>query len=249
MADLNRIGGLHYEMMKRCYDQKSVIWGTYGAKGITVCEEWHDRENFKRWAEENGYVKGLRIERIDSSGNYNPENCYFGETLKKSSGVAKHAREVREHRIKMKQFAGIKGNYSKTRLYRIYVGMHSRCEYDTSMNYKYYGGRGIRVCEEWSGEDGFFYFYKWAMENGYSKNLSIDRIDGDKNYSPDNCRWVGNKEQIFNRNVSKIFKYNGSDMLLSDIAKMNGVKYGLLYSRVIQKGMTVEDALYDIMNK
>ena len=60
MADLNTIGGLHYEMMRRCYNETSVAYKDYGAKGITVCLEWHDRENFRKWAIENGYEKGLR---------------------------------------------------------------------------------------------------------------------------------------------------------------------------------------------
>lgn len=67
MADLNSIGGLHYEMMRRCYNPKSIAFKSYGAKGIKVCEEWHDRDNFRKWCNENGYTKGLRLNRIDST--------------------------------------------------------------------------------------------------------------------------------------------------------------------------------------
>ena len=67
MASLDTIGGLHYEMMRRCYNENSVIYTTYGAVGIKVCKEWHDREVFWKWCKENGYVKGLRLNRIDST--------------------------------------------------------------------------------------------------------------------------------------------------------------------------------------
>lgn len=56
MADTNTIGGLHYEMMKRCYNKKSVMYSYYGAKGITVCQEWHDREVFRKWCKDNGWT-------------------------------------------------------------------------------------------------------------------------------------------------------------------------------------------------
>ena len=84
------------------------------------------------------------------------------------------------------------------------------------------------------------------MENGYSNKLSIDRIDNEKGYSPDNCRWVTMKEQIENRRTSLSFCYNGKNMNLSDIAKLNGTTYGKLYLRVVNKEMTIDDALNDI---
>ena len=87
-----------------------------------------------------------------------------------------------------------------TRLYRIWKNMRNRC-YDPQNNRYYrYGGRGITVCEEWLHD--FKAFYDWAMANGYQDDLSIDRIDNDKGYSPDNCRWETAKEQ--NRNKSAL---------------------------------------------
>lgn len=247
MSNLNTIGGIHYDMMRRCYNEKSIAFKDYGEKGITVCTEWHDREQFRKWAIENGYVKGLRLERKDSSGNYEPYNCYFGDSLKRKSGIAKRAKAIKQHRKLMKEFAGIENNYSKTRIYNIFKLMHVRCENVSDPHYEKYGGRGINVCDEWSGEDGFFYFYKWAMENGYSEKLSIDRIDNNNGYSPDNCRWATDKVQIDNRRTSKLYEYNGEMMNLNDIAKLTGTKYGMLYSRINKKGMTVYQALEDIV--
>ena len=160
MSDLNTIGGIHYDMMRRCYNEKSVAYKDYGAKGIGVCIEWQDRNSFKQWARENGYAKGLRLQRKDSSGNYEPDNCYFGASVKRRSGAAQRNREIKLRRKNMKEFAGIKGNYSYSRLYRIYNGMHTRCENELDMHYQDYGARGINVCPEWSGQDGFFFFYK-----------------------------------------------------------------------------------------
>lgn len=88
-----------------------------------------------------------------------------------------------------------------TRLYRIWGGMKSRCYNPNQRNYKYYGAKGIEVCEEW--KSSFEAFRKWATENGYQEDLTIDRIDGDKGYSPDNCRWTTMSEQLKNRRQFK----------------------------------------------
>ena len=245
MANLNTVGGIHYEMMRRCYNPKSVAYKDYGAKGILVCEEWHDREIFKQWAYENGYEKGMRIERINSKKGYSPDNCKFGISMTRHSERNKRSKEIKIRRRKLKSYSNIDGAYSKTRIYRIYMKMTRRCTVETDKNYKYYGMRGIKICKRWSGKDGFFYFYKWAMENGYNENLTLDRINVNGNYSPQNCRWVDMKTQANNRRNNVMLEYNGNLMTASQVAEIEKVDRELLY-RKLKKGMNCEQALSEL---
>ena len=94
----------------------------------------------------------------------------------------------------------------QSRLYSVWKGMKNRCSNPNHCAYKRYGGRGITICEEWLHD--FQAFYDWASANGYDENAprgqcTIDRIDNDKGYSPDNCRWVDMKIQRHNRSDSR----------------------------------------------
>lgn len=88
------------------------------------------------------------------------------------------------------------------RLYRKWIDMKSRCLNPNSCNYMHYGGRGIVICDEWIGKEGFENFRTWAMSNGYTEGLSIDRIDRDGSYCPDNCRWTTRRVQNINKRPS-----------------------------------------------
>jgi len=100
----------------------------------------------------------------------------------------------------LRRNSGFKHGLRFTRQYRILQNMKSRCYNPKATKYINYGGRGIKICDEWLDEEkGIENFYNWSIENGYSDDLSIDRIDNDGDYEPDNCRWVTYKEQNLNK--------------------------------------------------
>lgn len=105
----------------------------------------------------------------------------------------------------------------KRRLKSIYYGMKQRCYNQNGINYKYYGGKGIFICDEWLND--FEKFYEWSLQNGYSDNLTIDRIDSNKEYSPENCKWSSKSEQAYNRSMSVKLTLNGETKYLTQWAK------------------------------
>ena len=95
------------------------------------------------------------------------------------------------------------GGDNRSRLYSIYHNMKYRCYTDTAHEFYNYGGRGIKVCDEWLGTNGYMKFKEWATKSGYKAGLTIDRIDSNSNYSPENCRWVTLSENVAFANASK----------------------------------------------
>lgn len=127
----------------------------------------------------------------------------------------------------------------KTRLYKIYQNMKSRCYNQNATKYNIYGGKGIRICNEWLND--FMCFYDWATLNGYSDNLSIDRIDSDGNYEPSNCRWVTLKVQNNNTSQNHIISYNGKSQTLAAWADELKLSYKVLSER-IRRNWSIERA-------
>lgn len=126
-----------------------------------------------------------------------------------------------------------------TRLYNIWSLMKERCYNSKRKEYPNYGGRGICVCPEWHDAKTFI---DWAIKNGYSKNLTLDRIDNNGNYCPNNCRWVDRKKQMNNRRNNHYISYNGEKMTITQLAEKNGLTYSQLYKR-IKLGWTIEKAI------
>lgn len=130
---------------------------------------------------------------------------------------------------------------SKTRLYKTWQGMKKRCYNKTSRCYKDYGGRGIKICSEW--KDDFMAFYNWSMINGYAENLEVDRIDNNKGYYPNNCRWATRKQQNRNTRQNRYFTYNGETHCLSEWCEILGLNLNTVTSRLYKQNWTISEAL------
>lgn len=122
----------------------------------------------------------------------------------------------------------------RTRLSSIYHTMKTRCNNPNCNAYKYYGARGISLCPEWHND--FMNFYNWAIANGYADDLTIDRIDVNGNYCPENCRWVTPYEQGRNTRKNRWVTINGETHILNDWAKILGINRKTLSDR-LDKGL------------
>lgn len=144
-------------------------------------------------------------------------------------------------RNKAGQFSATHG-MKKHPLYGKWCAMKERCNNPNNKRYARYGARGIKVCEEWNS---FENFYKWSIENGWSPEMTIDRIDNDKGYSPENCRYVTRKVQ--NRNYSKNHNitYKGETMCLADWADRFGINRATILYR-IKAGKTLDEVFSNI---
>ena len=129
--------------------------------------------------------------------------------------------------------------WSQSRVMHIWRGMMSRCHKPTDHRWERYGGRGIHVCREWHD---FNAFRVWAEANGYLADLEIDRIDNEKGYSPQNCRFVTRAENVRNRGITRVVQVGGSTMPLAAAAEEAGIKYATLRSR-LNRGETGEHVL------
>lgn len=122
----------------------------------------------------------------------------------------------------------IHGMYG-TRLNHIWANMRLRCNCKTNKNYPDYGGRGIKVCKEW---DEFINFHKWAMSNGYDDSLSLDRIDVNGDYCPENCRWITMFAQQSNKRNNVFVEYKGEKHTVSEWSRITGITLSALFYRL-----------------
>lgn len=135
---------------------------------------------------------------------------------------------------------GMTSSGKRHRLYTIYHDMKDRCFNKNSKIYKYYGGRGITVCEQWlnSLDD----FKNWALENGYDDSLEIDRINNDGNYEPLNCRWVTRSQNCLNKGNNRLITINGITRPITLWANLSGVSRSAIEGR-IKRGWDNKDLL------
>lgn len=134
----------------------------------------------------------------------------------------------------------VKHGMTDTRLYRIWLGMRNRCSDPKHPHYKDYGGRGIEVCDEWKRDSKAF--FDWSLQNGYADELTLDRVNANGNYCPENCRWATMKEQHNNKRNNIMLTFNGKTQTLSEWADETGINYHKLLMRHI-RGWSAERAL------
>ena len=127
----------------------------------------------------------------------------------------------------------------RPRLYDCWLGIHKRCENKNTKGYEDYGGRGIRVCTEWSE---YINFKDWALNNGYTDSLTIDRVDVNGDYSPSNCRWVTKVEQARNKRNCHYITINGVTKTLSEWSRIYNISRGTILTR-IKRGMSDVEAV------
>ena len=135
-------------------------------------------------------------------------------------------------------------SYSK--LYRTFSAMVDRCRCKTTTGYKNYGGRGIKVCDEWVGN--YMAFVEWSLANGYKEGLELDRIDVNGNYCPENCRWITHKQNNNNKRYNRLLTYNGETHTMAEWAEILNIKFPTLSYRV-QSGWSDEKALTTPIDK
>ena len=138
--------------------------------------------------------------------------------------------------------ASTKHGMHGTRIYRIHQGMKNRCYNPNEDSYKNYGARGITICDEWLGENGFINFYNWAITHGYRDDLTINRINNDGNYEPGNCNWATFKEQANNKRTNRVIEYMGESHTCSEWADIVSIPAYDICNR-LDLGWSVEDAL------
>ena len=238
-------------MKSRCLYRGNIGYSNYGGRGIGVCDRW--LESFENFRDDMlpTWKKGLSLDRIDSNGNYSLDNCrwatrseqnnnrrislnYKGKSVSewaKTKGLSRELIYQRlsrgwnwERALKTKK----RKEQPPTRhpLYSRWSGMKTRCNNPNSTVYKYYGAKGIRVCKRW---DHFKNFLE-DVGKTYKKGLSLNRIDNSGPYSPENCEWVSQKEQV--SNTSRNIKYQGKTM--ADWSRILSVSKGTLLWRAKQ---------------
>lgn len=135
-----------------------------------------------------------------------------------------------------------------TRLYVVWCGMRRRCYVESDISYPHYGGRGITVCDEWLGKDGFQNFWDWAYATGYDENApswecTIDRIDVNGNYEPSNCRWVNREVQSRNKTNTSYVQFGNERLPLVDYCAKYGVSPTLATDR-FKRGWTPAEVMF-----
>lgn len=158
-----------------------------------------------------------------------------------------YGREIHSIVGKISGTKTFKHNESKTRLYRIWGNMISRCTDENNPAYCNYGGRGITVSDEWRHD--YISFKNWAISSGYDESLTLDRIDNNGNYCEENCRWADRLTQANNKRMNVKYSYNGEEYTLAELSRIANIPYKTFHRRVKSLGWSIEMAMNEPINK
>lgn len=136
--------------------------------------------------------------------------------------------------------------YYHKKLYYIRYGMLDRCYNKNAYGYKWYGAKGIKVCDEWLDSDTFI---KWALENGYKEGLSIERIDYNKNYCPENCKWIPLSEQSNNTIRNILITYNDETLNINQWARKFNINKNTFWRYIRVKKYSIDYIIKHYVNK
>lgn len=191
----------------------------------------------------NKYGRLTVIKRAENVGKLTAWECVCecGNSVKVIGGHLKNGHTKSCGCLAQEERKKTRHGMTGKRLYRIWQGMKNRCGNENTIYYDRYGGRGISVCDEW--EKSFEAFMEWSTKNGYKDDLSIDRIDNNKGYSPENCRWATKEEQANNCVSNVVLRHNGEEHTIAEWSKIRGINYQTLHSRIVTLGWSVEKAL------
>lgn len=173
-----------------------------------------------------GNIKEYSMDRV-IHGRTRSCGCLRNEmflTHRNNNGTSKYPKEARE-----------------SKLLGIWYSMKERCYTKNSSGYRKYGEKGITICDEWKND--FMAFYNWALANGYSDKLTIDRIDYRGNYEPSNCRWADIRTQANNKSNVRKYEYNGELHTMTEWSEIMNINYGALWERLNVLGWSIEKAL------
>lgn len=195
-----------YECMKNKYSDPAYIEEIIGKKiNMLTCEKFVGFKELQVKGRNKPRRYAMYLCRCDCGGSTVLDRNVFLKGEVKSCGC--------QNKIGL-----IKHEDSHTKLYKTWLNMKSRCYNPNATRYEYYGGRGIKVCDEWLDPNvGYMKFRDWALANGYQDDLSIDRIDVDGNYEPSNCRWSTVLEQNWNKSTTRHIEYNGESVTALDL--------------------------------
>lgn len=212
-------------------------------------------ENMSKALDLTGNKYGLLtvLKRVENSPNGHSNwlcLCECGNYTTVNSGHLREKRGTKSCGCLSKKAGerSYKHGETNNRLYRVWSGMRKRCLSPQSEPYKDYGGRGIRICKEWDGDNGYVNFREWAYANGYDENAprgecTLDRIDVNGHYEPSNCRWVNMKVQSRNRRNTCFINYKGEKIALTELCERLNTNYDVVYKKINLNGKSIEEAL------